>query len=171
MPTSMFLKYAEKELESRSVGRAHVGGPFKLTTYDGKHFSDKDMPGNWNFVYPNISPEELDKVGTIMKSLESEHGQIFQPTFIFVDPARDTPLQMKTYLADFHPCIVGLTGDYNSTKCLTPPDADSNGDYLVDHSIYVYFMDPIGKFVQAFGQNRRLKEKVEEWEKEKGRKV
>jgi protein SCO1/2 len=107
--------------------------------------------------------------------------------FISVDPARDTTSQMKTYLADFHPRIIGLRGDYGSTKSIckayrvyfsTPPDADSNGDYLVDHSIYVYFMDPDGKFVEAFGQSstpeevvKRVKKEVEEWEKDKGRKV
>ncbi|KIJ07229.1 hypothetical protein PAXINDRAFT_19573 [Paxillus involutus ATCC 200175] len=183
----------QKELESRSVGRAHVGGPFTLTTHDGKPFSDKDMLGKWNFVYfgftncPDICPAELDKVGAVMTSLESEYGEIFQPMFISVDPARDTTSQMKTYLADFHPRIIGLRGDYGSTKFIckayrvyfsTPPDADSNGDYLVDHSIYVYFMDPDGKFVEAFGQSstpeevvKRVKKEVEEWEKDKGRKV
>lgn len=34
----------------------------------------------------------------------------------------------------------------------TPPNADPKGDYLVDHSIFVYLMDPEGKFVEAFGQ-------------------
>ncbi|KAF8833090.1 hypothetical protein BDN67DRAFT_1006393 [Paxillus ammoniavirescens] len=144
-------KKKQKELESRSVARAHVGGPFILTTHDGKPFSDKDMLGNRDFVYlgftncPYISPTELDKVGTIMKSLESKYGQIFQPIFISVDPAGDTPLQMATYLADFHPRIVGLLGDYEA--------------------------------VEAFGRNNtpeevvgRLKEEVEEWKKE-GRKV
>ncbi|KAF9236421.1 SCO1/SenC-domain-containing protein, partial [Melanogaster broomeanus] len=183
----------EKELESRSVGRAHVGGPFTLTTHDGKPFSDKDMLGKWNFVYfgftncPDICPAELDKVGTIMKSLESEYGQIFQPIFISVDPARDSTLQMKQYLGDFHPRIVGLTGDYPSTKSVcrayrvyfsTPPDADPKGDYLVDHSIYVYLMDPDGRFVEAFGQSstpedvvERVKRESGEWEKVTGRKV
>ena len=118
---------------------------------------------------------------------ESEYGQIFQPVFISVDPARDTIPQMKKYLADFHPRIVGLTGDYASTKSVckayrvyfsTPPNADPKGDYLVDHSIYVYFMDPNGKFVEAFGQIstpedviERVQKEIGEWEKETGRRV
>ncbi|KIJ61001.1 hypothetical protein HYDPIDRAFT_189743 [Hydnomerulius pinastri MD-312] len=183
----------EKELESRSVGRAHVGGPFTLTTHDGKSFSEKDLLGKWNFVYfgftncPDICPAELDKVGEIMKSLESTHGQIFQPVFISVDPARDSSSQMTTYLSDFHPRIIGLTGDYASTKSVckayrvyfsTPPDADPKGDYLVDHSIYVYLMDPDGKFVEAFGQSstaaevvERVNKEIGEYEKETRRKV
>ncbi|KAG6374876.1 SCO1/SenC-domain-containing protein [Boletus reticuloceps] len=183
----------EKELESRSVGRPHVGGPFTLTTHDGKPFSDQDLLGKWNFVYfgftncPDICPAELDKVGVFLKSLESEYGQIFQPVFISVDPARDSFAQMEKYLADFHPRFVGLAGDYSSIKSAckayrvyfsTPPNADPKGDYLVDHSIYIYFMDPNGNFVEAFGQNstpqdiiERVKKEMGEWEKETGRRV
>ncbi|KAH7888199.1 SCO1/SenC-domain-containing protein [Phlebopus sp. FC_14] len=182
----------QKELESRSVGRAQVGGPFALTTHDNKPFSDKDLLGKWNFVYfgftncPDICPAELDKIGTVMNSLEQEYGQIFQPIFISVDPARDTILQLKRYLTDFHPRIVGLMGDYATTKAVckayrvyfsTPPNADPKGDYLVDHSIFVYLMDPNGQFVEAFGQSskpdevvERVKREIAEYEKETGRK-
>jgi hypothetical protein len=34
----------EKEMESRSVGRAHVGGPFEMTTHDGKPFTHGEGP-------------------------------------------------------------------------------------------------------------------------------
>lgn len=68
---------------------------------------------------------------------------------------------MQKYLASFHPSIVGLTGPHSAIKAVcksyrvyfsTPPDADPDGDYLVDHSIYIYLMDPNGHFVEAFGQ-------------------
>ena len=84
-----------------------------------------------------------------------------QPVFITVDPARDSAPQITRYLQDFHPSFVGLHGEYKEIKrtCKayrvyfsTPPNADPNGDYLVDHSIFVYLMDPDGHFVEAFGQ-------------------
>jgi protein SCO1 len=84
-----------------------------------------------------------------------------QPVFITVDPARDSAAQISRYLQDFHPSFVGLHGEYKEIKrtCKayrvyfsTPPNADPNGDYLVDHSIFVYLMDPDGNFVEAFGQ-------------------
>ncbi|OJA07917.1 hypothetical protein AZE42_03684 [Rhizopogon vesiculosus] len=187
------LQQRQKELESRSVGRAHVGGPFTLMTHESKPFSEKDLLGKWNFVYfgftncPDICPAELDKIGTVLTSLEKDYGTIFQPIFISVDPARDSISQMKTYLADFFPRIIGLTGDYATVKSTckayrvyfsTPPDADPKGDYLVDHSIYVYLMDPNGQFVEAFGQSsspdevvERVKKEITEFEKETGRKV
>jgi protein SCO1/2 len=55
----------------------------------------------------------------------------------------------------------------------TPPDADSKGDYLVDHSIFVYLMDPNGEFVEAFGQSTtvddivsRVRKEIELWQRQ-----
>lgn len=60
----------------------------------------------------------------------------------------------------------------------TPPNADPNGDYLVDHSIYVYLMDPNGQFLEAFGQSvtvdevvGKIREELEAWAKEHGKTV
>lgn len=72
------------------------------------------------------------------------------PVFITVDPARDSPSRIARYLQDFHPSFVGLYGDYDPTKAAckayrvyfsTPPNADPKGDYLVDYSIFIHFMD------------------------------
>lgn len=68
---------------------------------------------------------------------------------------------MKRYLQDFHKRFIGLVGSYEETRAVckkyrvyfsTPPNADPKDDYLVDHSIFVYLMDPNGQFVEAFGQ-------------------
>lgn len=73
----------EKALESRTVGRAHVGGPFDLTSHENKLFSDKDLLGKWSFVYfgftncPDICPAELDKIGSILTPL----GKISLPSY------------------------------------------------------------------------------------------
>lgn len=120
-------------------------------------------------------------------STEKEHGNIFQPLFISVDPARDTPARVGKYLKDFHPSYIGLVGSYEATKAVckayrvyfsTPPNADPTGDYLVDHSIFIYLMDPSGKFVEAFGQAvpkeeiiKKVCEMVNEWEMETSKKV
>ncbi|EGO04189.1 hypothetical protein SERLA73DRAFT_173625 [Serpula lacrymans var. lacrymans S7.3] len=187
------LEQRQKEMEEKSVGRAHVGGPFVLTTHDNKSFSEKDLLGKWSMMYfgftncPDICPAELDKIGGIVTSLEKDYGRIFQPVFISVDPARDSVPQMARYLSDFHPRILGLTGEYATVKqtCKayrvyfsTPPNADPAGDYLVDHSIYVYLMDPRGNFVEAFGQSsteeevvERVRKEIGKWEAQTGKKV
>jgi protein SCO1 len=119
--------------------------------------------------------------------VEKEYGKVFQPIFISVDPARDTLPQISTYLHDFHPAFIGATSPSSPSSSgadtlapiksvckvyrvyfSTPPNADPKGDYLVDHSIFIYFMDPRGDFVEAFGQSASVDEVVERVRKEIG---
>ncbi|KAE9408524.1 SCO1 protein [Gymnopus androsaceus JB14] len=183
----------EKERMSKSYGRPHVGGPFSLINCtSGQRFTHEDLLGKWSLVYfgftncPDICPAELDKVTAVVNELgkslllylvvhipngiTSGQDLSLQPVFISVDPARDTPSTIRTYLADFHSSFIGLVGNYQETKSVckayrvyfsTPPDADPKGDYLVDHSIFVYLMDPEGRFVEAFGQVAEKEEIVD----------
>ena len=65
---------------------------------------------------------------------------------------------------DFHPDILGLTGTYNQIKAAAkayrlyfsaPIQAvdHEDDDYLVDHSIFFYFVGPDGKYIDHFGRN------------------
>lgn len=153
---------------NRAVGKPQVGGPFTLVDHNGKPFSDKDLLGKFSLIYfgfsmcPDICPEELEKMSIALKELKAKHGKEVQPVFITCDPARDTPEVLKEYLADFDADIIGLTGSYDDIKqtCKayrvyfsTPPDLKPGQQYLVDHSIFFYLMDPEGKFVDALGRN------------------
>ncbi|KAI0693464.1 SCO1 protein [Cytidiella melzeri] len=171
----------QKELEDKQVGRPNVGGPFTLTTHLGETFTEQDLRGKWSLIYfgftncPDICPEELDKMSAAVDSLDKEYGPIVRPVFISVDPARDTVPQVRRYVSDFHPRLIGLTGAYDTVKATckayrvyfsTPPDAKATDDYLVDHSIFFYFMDPEGKFVDAFGKASTVEDVVARVEKE-----
>lgn len=81
--------------------------------------------------------------------VKARSGKILQPVFISCDPWRDSPEVVKKYLAEFHPEIIGLTGEYDNVKDVckayrvyfsTPPQLKPGQDYLVDHSIYFYLM-------------------------------
>ncbi|KAK7694452.1 hypothetical protein QCA50_001638 [Cerrena zonata] len=114
------LEQRQKELEDKQTGRPNVGGPFTLTTHEGTTFTEKDLLGKWSLIYfgftncPDICPEELDKMSDAVERLEKEYGPIVQPIFVSVDPARDPVQQIKRYVADFHPRLIGLTGDYQT---------------------------------------------------------
>ena len=135
------------------------------------------MLGRFSLVYfgftrcPDICPEELDKMARIIDivaekapaaaiAADDKHKGLI-PTFVTCDPARDSPAALKTYLAEFHPRLIGLTGTYDDIKRMckayrvyfsTPEHVAPGKDYLVDHSIYFYVMDPEGEFVEALGR-------------------
>ncbi|KAJ7122970.1 h-sco1 [Mycena epipterygia] len=185
------LEQQEKDRASKTYGRPLVGGPFSLTTHSGTTYTEQDLLGKWSLVYfgftncPDICPAELDKMGLALDAAEKEHGSIFNPVFVSVDPARDSPSRIAVYLKDFHPAFTGLVGPYEAVKAMckayrvyfsTPPNAKPEDDYLVDHSIFVYLMDPKGQFVEAFGQTvtidemlQKVRDEIATWKAETGR--
>ncbi|KAI0850739.1 SCO1 protein [Daldinia vernicosa] len=152
---------------TKGVGRPKVGGDFDLIDQDGKPFSSRDLKGRHSLVYfgfthcPDICPEELDKMARMFDLVEEKLPGALTPVFVTCDPARDDPKVLKSYLAEFHPRFIGLTGTYEQIKDMckayrvyfsTPRDVKPGQDYLVDHSIYFYLMDPEGDFVEALGR-------------------
>jgi protein SCO1/2 len=141
-----------------------IGGPFTLSTPDGTTVTDQTYRGKWLLVYfgytfcPNSCPTTLLEVATALKRLGPDAANV-QPLFITVDPQRDTPKVMQQYTRSFDPRIVGLTGtpqqiaaaaqEYGAyyVRHRTGPGAD---EYVMDHSTYLYVMDPRGKFIRAF---------------------
>ncbi|KAJ5114844.1 hypothetical protein NUU61_000603 [Penicillium alfredii] len=175
---------------SKGVGRPKVGGPFVLKDLDGKEFTAEDLKGKYSFVYfgfthcPDICPDELDKMAAIIEKVKetTKDDKIFMPVFITCDPARDTPAVLRAYLQEFHPGIVGLTGTYDQVKNVcrqyrvyfsTPRDVKPGEDYLVDHSIYFYLMDPDNDFVECIGRqdtpesaSKVILEHINDWKRE-----
>jgi protein SCO1 len=119
---------------------------------------------------PDICPDELDKMARtidIVRSSASRYSPPLIPIFITCDPARDTPAVLGSYLSEFHPDIIGLTGTWEQIKQVcksyrvyfsTPEGVKKGQDYLVDHSIYFYLMDPEGDFVEALGRQHSPEE-------------
>ncbi len=111
---------------------------------------------------PDICPDELDKMGEALDILQEKAPNAVRPIFISCDPNRDTPDVLKAYLAEFHTSILGLVGTWQQTKEVckqyrvyfsTPSELKpGEEDYLVDHSIYFYVMDPEGDFVECIGR-------------------
>lgn len=155
------LKEATKTL---SVGKAAIGGPFQLVDEDGHTFTDKDLLGQFALIYfgftycPDICPDELEKMAQAVNALEKANKAI-QPVFISIDPERDNTKQVKKYVKEFHPNLLGLTGSVEQVKSAAKAyrvyftKTDDTQDYLVDHSIIMYLIDPKGKFVSFYGKN------------------
>jgi protein SCO1/2 len=141
-----------------------VGGSFALTASDGTAVTDQTYRGKWLLVYfgytscPNTCPMTLNEIATALEKLGTDAAKM-QPLFITVDPQRDTRKVLEQYTQSFDPRIVGLTGSSQQIDAVTQeygayavrhktgPGAE---DYVLDHSTYLYVMDPGGKFVRAF---------------------
>jgi protein SCO1/2 len=137
-----------------------LNGHFDLTTLDGRDITDADYRGKWLLIYfgytfcPDVCPTTLSQIGTALEALGPK-AKNFQPIFITVDPARDKPPVLRDYMKSFDPRIVALTGEPDSIESAAKsfhvyyrPRSLGNGQYTVDHSSYIYVMNPQGKFVE-----------------------
>ena len=93
-----------------------------------------------------------------MAALDSMGPQAekIRPVFVSVDPERDTPEVLKSYVENFGPQLVGLTGTPEEVAGIAKAyrvyyaksgDKESP-DYLMDHSSIIYLMGPDGRFVK-----------------------
>lgn len=141
-----------------------IGGPFALIAPDGTTVTEQTFRGKWLLVYfgytfcPNTCPMTLNEIATALEKLGTDATKM-QPLFITVDPQRDTREVLEQYTRSFDPRIVGLTGSPQQIDAVTQEygayaarDKTEPGpeDYVIDHSTYLYVMDPGGKFVRAF---------------------
>jgi protein SCO1/2 len=141
---------------------ASVGGAFELEDGSGKTVSDQSFRGRWMLVYfgythcPDACPTALNDEAVALSRLGPLKAKLV-PIFITVDPERDTADVMKDYVAAFGPEFVGLTGSgaaiqavEHEYKVYAAKHPLEGGDYAMDHSSYIYVMDPEGRFVTTF---------------------
>jgi protein SCO1/2 len=118
------------------------------------------------------SPSEMMKVGRVIDTLKKDHPELAKklvPLFVSVDPARDSLKALKAYAKDFHPDYIFLTGSPTQVNQMakkyrvyvSKADEGDDGDYLVDHSIVIYFHDDTGDLADCFTQSMRPSDVVD----------
>ncbi|HXY98576.1 MAG TPA: SCO family protein [Stellaceae bacterium] len=136
------------------------GGHFALSTADGRSVSDQSYRGKWLLVYfgytycPDACPTALTAISSALERL-GPLADKFQPLFITVDPQRDTPEVLTAYIKSFDPRIIPLVGTPEqiaaAAKAYHVYYAVRNfggGAYAIDHSSFIYIVDPNGRFAR-----------------------
>ena len=139
-----------------------VGGPFQLVDADGLPFTFKDLQGKPSLVFfgfthsPDVGPTTLFLVSQVLDRLGSDADRI-NALFITVDPDRDTPDQLRAYLAAFDPHLRGLTGDPGHLAVawdIYGVDAEvvptTSSNYNMDYTSDVFLLDRNGRFSSTF---------------------
>lgn len=142
-----------------------IGGGFELTNQNGETVSDKDFADKKKIFFfgftncPHVCPTSMAVISAALADLSKEAKANIQPIFVTVDPARDTPEQIKTYLENFDPAFIGLTGDAETLKKvhksyrIYAAKADDNENYDMMHSSVIYIMDEQNEYLAHFSMN------------------
>jgi len=158
MAALLWQQSAQKQaLSETSLGT--IGGPFTLVGTDGKTFASARLNGKpaaifFGFTHcPDVCPTTLARLTKLRHQLgKGDDG--FSIVFVSVDPERDTPAELKSYLSLFDTPVVGLTGtpaqveqvkkQYGIYSRKVP---QPGGSYSVDHTAAVILTDRNGQFV------------------------
>ena len=157
-----------------SSGTALVGGPFTLTSHEGKRVTNEDFRGKYMLVTfgytycPDVCPTELQIISAALDLL-GERGKDIQPIFITIDPERDSVAALAQYMPNFHPRYVGLTGTAEEIQAVAKAyrvyyakvAGQGGQDYLMDHSSIIYLMDKQGTFLKHFSYGTDAKQLAE----------
>ena len=123
-----------------------TGSSFSLKDVNNNTITEKSFENQATALFfgftncPDVCPMTLNKLDYISDKLgkEKKNLKIF---FISIDPKRDTPEVMKSYLSSFENKIVGITGESEKIFLLSKSWGiksekifSEDGSYTVDHS-------------------------------------
>lgn len=165
--TAGAVVYWNRALESDGTaarGIASIGGPFALIDQDGRPRTDGDFRNEILLVYfgftycPDACPTALNAMSQALDRL-GERAAAVRPILISIDPARDTPEQLKLYGSNFHPRLVLLTGSSEQVARAAKAyrvyyakvkETPGTTDYLMDHTSIIYLMGKDGRYLTHF---------------------
>jgi protein SCO1 len=138
---------------------------FTLTADSGEAVSLDSFRGKVVLVYfgytfcPDVCPASLAELAAAVDELDPSQREDVQVVMVSVDPVRDTPQVLDSYLNHFDPSFIGFTGtdeeiaavaaDYN--VFYEAHEGTAATGYLVDHWSGVYLIDRQGNLAETFG--------------------
>jgi protein SCO1/2 len=141
------------------------GVPFTLTSQNGQPITEKAFQNGkptalfFGFTNcPEICPTTVYELTGWMKEVDPDKSKM-QAYFVSIDPRRDTPEVLNTYLSNATDRITGISGDPAKVEAMArgfkisfqkvPSDAKNpdGPDYTMNHSASVFLLDREGRFV------------------------
>lgn len=140
---------------------------FRLTNHEQKLFTVDNIRNKWTFWFfgfthcPDICPITLGTLSAAVEQLQSEHDvNDAYIIFVSVDPDRDHPEQLKTYVTAFSQKVIGVTTNQQDLDAfmknlgvvaVKQENENSPTEYLINHSSSVFLIAPDTGINAIFG--------------------
>lgn len=172
-----FWLWNQVNTEATALSNEPWGVPFSLTRQDGAPITEQAFRGKPTALFfgftncPEICPTTVYELTGWMNKVDPGKDKL-QAYFVSIDPDRDTPAALKTYLTNASNRIIGISGDPEKVKEMArgfkvyfkkvPTDPNQpNGEYTMDHTASVFLLDRQGRFTGTitYGENPDVAEK------------
>lgn len=128
---------------------------FSLTGDDGQPYTRQQLAGGWTVLFPGFvhCPDVCPTTLAMLKQLEAKlaaQGAPLRVVFLSVDPARDTPEQMRGYVQYFNPAFRAVTAPEPQLGAFTRElgiayakvPGESADSYSMDHTAALVLLNP-----------------------------
>lgn len=139
---------------------------FTLASHTGEDLSLSDLNGRYvlmTFGYthcPDVCPANLLEFRQIKRLLGDEASDQVEYVFVSVDPERDTPDMLNTYINRYNADFIALSGDHAVLETIKEPfglfwdirqNSTSNStNYIVDHTASSFLLNPEGQLIRMY---------------------
>ena len=133
---------------------------FSMLDQNEKTIGPELFSNKWSLVFfgythcPDVCPNSMSVLQQAKKLLaQKPELPVPQIIFVSVDPRRDTPQLLKSYMGYFDESFIGVSGDEANTLKLSrtlgivyklEDGAENKENYLVDHSAAFLLINPEG---------------------------
>lgn len=158
-------KRLPQDLEATFLPKGKPLHTFSLLDHNEQPFNLARFKGKWTFMFfgytncPDVCPLGMKIMQGVWKKLPAHLLKNSQMVFVSVDPDRDKPHSLKSYVQYFHPGFIGITGKDDQIEILTrdigilygfeDPKPGSK-DYVVNHSAQIVLIDPDARLRAVF---------------------
>jgi protein SCO1/2 len=123
---------------------------FEFVDQDEQRFGIEELAGKWTLLFMgftncgHVCPMTMARLRTIVDSIDRPVDVLF----VSVDPGRDTPAVIASYVRGFDEKFRGVTGASDEIEKLAnalgaPYFVDASGaQYIVDHSAAIFVINP-----------------------------
>jgi protein SCO1/2 len=140
---------------------------FELRDHNDQPLTRESLNGKWNLIFfgythcSDICPTSLQTLNDMLQAIDDpDVSNALRVYFVSVDPDRDKPGILASYVSYFNPDFTGATAQMDQLQPLTRSlgiahairnRVEGSPAYDVDHSAAIVLVNPQAEFAGLFG--------------------
>lgn len=152
------------ETAGTRVAKVEIGGPFAMVDQDGQSITKQDLDRTAVALFagfthcPDVCPTTLLRLSNLLNQLGEDADKI-RVVLVSVDPDRDSPEILKSYLAAFEGKFTGMTGTPEQLKSFAKAyrlfyeKSGTGENYTMNHTSGVFLFKKGGTFQGTLDQH------------------